>query len=389
MVCILTRFVKYGIIVFILCLFLRVDVTYASEVYYLHQDHLGSTTVITKDGNKVEDVKYYPYGVQRGDDLNTDITEKGFTGQVKDSQTGLYYYNARYYNPLTAKFTQPDTVADQENRYAYVANNPINITDPTGNMMDVGDVGGISEDVSYQFPWDDPKYSYENTGMDPMTAYLYENPTIPFDEILDPDVDYTGVSIDSIRGDYEWIQRLIQYELGLVNPESLGSMLKTMMIGETIQSVPQWAQITGQKLLSFDALMARAYMMQTAPTTKSNPVLTILEAIPTVLSSMPVILKSGGSVVPWKVNGQWEFVAHPWGLRPIVPDPYDHFDITAYESQMRLVPGKIIGAEWGRPCIYVTWWDGPIAVDRSRILSAVYGLGMPIVVDIVSVPSFR
>ncbi|MFM0079923.1 RHS repeat-associated core domain-containing protein [Paraburkholderia sediminicola] len=47
---------------------------------------------------------------------------------------GLYYYKARMYSPALGRFLQTDPVgtADDLNLYAYVGNNPVNYTDPTG-----------------------------------------------------------------------------------------------------------------------------------------------------------------------------------------------------------------------------------------------------------------
>jgi RHS repeat-associated protein len=61
-----------------------------------------------------------------------------FTGQILDEDTGLYYYSARYYDPLLARFIQPDTVLPDQssqalNRYTYCNNNPLIFTDPSGN----------------------------------------------------------------------------------------------------------------------------------------------------------------------------------------------------------------------------------------------------------------
>jgi RHS repeat-associated protein len=73
-----------------------------------------------------------------------------YTGQVLDEGTGLYYYNARYYDPVLGRFTQPDDVIQDifnpqtYNRYSYCVNNPLRYTDPTGKdfVLNAGLVNG-------------------------------------------------------------------------------------------------------------------------------------------------------------------------------------------------------------------------------------------------------
>ena len=108
-------------------------------VFYIHQDHLNSTTLVTdSQGIEVSRQTYYPYGATRSQSpiTNYPITEKQYTGQVSDmEQTSLYYYNARYYSPQFALFTRADTV-EGPNRYAYVGRNPVMFIDPSGNKKD-------------------------------------------------------------------------------------------------------------------------------------------------------------------------------------------------------------------------------------------------------------
>jgi RHS repeat-associated protein len=60
--------------------------------------------------------------------------------------TGLYYYNARYYDATIGRFISPDTIvpypADPQsfNRYSYCRNNPLKYTDPSGNVVTIGGV---------------------------------------------------------------------------------------------------------------------------------------------------------------------------------------------------------------------------------------------------------
>jgi len=63
-------------------------------------------------------------------------TTYNFTGQRLDSVTGLLYYNARYYDPFSARFTTADTVdtnAKGMDPYAYVGDDPVEKTDPSGH----------------------------------------------------------------------------------------------------------------------------------------------------------------------------------------------------------------------------------------------------------------
>ena len=62
-----------------------------------------------------------------------------YTGQEHDFETGLYFYNARYYDARLARFISADTIVpgafDPQalNRYSYALNNPLRYTDPTGH----------------------------------------------------------------------------------------------------------------------------------------------------------------------------------------------------------------------------------------------------------------
>ena len=107
--------------------------------YYYHQDHLGSSSVITNlSGVKVEEIHYYPFG-ETLSDTSPSTTKHKYTSQELDTETGLYYYNARYYDPALGRFISADTIVPDPtnpqalNRYSYVLNNPLKYTDPSGH----------------------------------------------------------------------------------------------------------------------------------------------------------------------------------------------------------------------------------------------------------------
>ncbi len=85
------------------------------------------------------DLVFAPFGEVRVGALSS-LTDFGYTGQRHDPSTGgLVYYGSRYYLPGLKRFISPDTIVPNPinpqdwNRYAYVLNNPVNFTDPTGH----------------------------------------------------------------------------------------------------------------------------------------------------------------------------------------------------------------------------------------------------------------
>jgi RHS repeat-associated protein len=99
---------------------------------YYHADGLGSIAIQSSSTSEVHTVQRYDAwgGVT---DASQSISTYSYTGREYDG-TGLLYYRARYYYPELRRFIQRDPIglADGINPYAYVGNNPTNLTDPTG-----------------------------------------------------------------------------------------------------------------------------------------------------------------------------------------------------------------------------------------------------------------
>ncbi|MDH4319592.1 MAG: hypothetical protein OEV64_14485, partial [Desulfobulbaceae bacterium] len=160
------------------------------QLFYYHPDHLGSTAYITdQNGDLKEHLEYFPFGetwVQEGGSKKTPYL---YTSKEFDSETGLYYYGARYYDPRTSLWVSADPIlekylpnvsdlhtaldagekykpeeslkgmggvfnASNMNLYHYSALNPVRYTDPDGNSAVAGVLAGLGADLATPEPTD-------------------------------------------------------------------------------------------------------------------------------------------------------------------------------------------------------------------------------------------
>ena len=121
----------------------------ACTTCYLVWDHLDSTRLVTdQNATVVTRHDFLPFGEEIS--ANTagrnsqwgsaaDVEQK-FTGQIRDQETGMDYFHARYFGSALGRFTSPDpdpgsmdlTNPQSFNRYAYVLGNPLALVDPSG-----------------------------------------------------------------------------------------------------------------------------------------------------------------------------------------------------------------------------------------------------------------
>jgi len=101
---------------------------------YYEQDGINSiTSLSSSSGAPTNTYSYDSYGTVTGS-TGTIANPFQYTGRELDSETSLYYYRARQYDPRAGRFVSedPEGFDASTNFYAYVDNDPVNWTDPTG-----------------------------------------------------------------------------------------------------------------------------------------------------------------------------------------------------------------------------------------------------------------
>ncbi len=101
---------------------------------YFEQDTLSSVTSLSNPAGSLANTYTFDSFGNVTASTGTLTNPFQYTGRDNDSETGLYYYRARYFDPRVGRFISEDPlgVRDHLNMYAYVHNNPINFDDPLG-----------------------------------------------------------------------------------------------------------------------------------------------------------------------------------------------------------------------------------------------------------------
>jgi RHS repeat-associated protein len=160
-----------------------VDNATQTEVrHYYGTDHLGSTVLVTGEAGEVLWTgETNPFG----DSVSGEGTGSGeserikYTGKDWDEDAGLYYFNARWYDPGTGRFITEDPARDGISWYVYVSNNPLKFTDPSGLVQvegtDLDRRVGIS---SFNLPQGYGGYQEQYYDRDTHTIREYTEPPI-------------------------------------------------------------------------------------------------------------------------------------------------------------------------------------------------------------------
>ncbi len=158
-----------------------------------------------------------------------------YAGYYYDTETGMYYLNARYYSPRTGRFISRDAASQQAtdrlalNAYAYTENNPTSKIDPSGHVW-VDEETGISDfqtDLnrraveSQQRAGNLPRVPLSNFGLDLLADQGYDgNGNYDWGVLGDPEAYAREVAVEANR---QWYQ---DHSLGSLadNPALLPEM---------------------------------------------------------------------------------------------------------------------------------------------------------------------
>lgn len=186
-----------------------------------------------------------------------------YRGYYFDEETGLYYLNARYYNPEWSRFVNADTYGGStgkllgHNIFAYCSNNPVIKSDPSGNR----------EMISYDTVTEDRAITYEKKKA--ILRYIAAgnpNAIFPFDDWLDYEdfgVGYISITISVVDAGFmcDYLDsmdstRTVLKVVGAISLAVAGSyVLQGVTLGVTAAKIVRYAQKGVNAAMTANALI--------------------------------------------------------------------------------------------------------------------------------------
>ena len=106
-----------------------------AEEYYIVDGNKNVIALKDSSGADVSTYTYTPFGAVEAP-VDGDENPFRFSSEYADDETGLVYYNYRYYSPQLGRWTKRDPIEEQggSNLYALLNNNSINFMDKNGEI---------------------------------------------------------------------------------------------------------------------------------------------------------------------------------------------------------------------------------------------------------------
>jgi RHS repeat-associated protein len=175
--------------------------TPVADVRWIVADQLGTPRMILDQSGSLANVSrhdYLPFGEELTGQIGARTTQQGYTGdstrqkftqKERDIETGLDFFEARYYASMQGRFTSVDALLSSGvpgepqswNRYSYTINNPLKFIDPSGLIWVYQDSPGIRSFRWYDDAKDVPKgwTEYTEDYYDGADGRYYLNPNGP------------------------------------------------------------------------------------------------------------------------------------------------------------------------------------------------------------------
>ncbi len=140
----------------------------SSSRYYEFDPQYSTEALLDDTGSVTDRYKYRAYGLASHPTGSSTQPQTfvGRQGYYADTEIDLYYVRRRYYDPITARWRSEDNDgygANGSNLYWYGGNDPVNTTDPSGNIVFVPTAHRdalIEFYGAYGFKSDDFTYAY-------------------------------------------------------------------------------------------------------------------------------------------------------------------------------------------------------------------------------------
>ena len=168
-----------------------------NTAFYLYNGHGDVVQMVDTTG---EIINQYDYDIWGNPTLTIETAANAirYAGEFMDTETGMYYLRARYYDPYTGRFVSEDSYWGEDenplslNLYTYCANDPVQYTDPSGHYYYVDENGkGHVSEITVS----------GSTGLNPDIIYdkvIFEGSTI---------LSSNGAQIGSVGGDADAVKK--------------------------------------------------------------------------------------------------------------------------------------------------------------------------------------